>query len=154
MIFKLLFLSYSLIIYLLSFIVYGCICAMLCLWRSEGNLWESILLFCHLGLRVQTRDIELSGKHLKFWRSQTMNTCFSNIPRHRMRFSVALPKRYGQGAGEIISSQHTLLLQRTHVWLKTCSTLLKSVLTHARACMHAFMRLNKCGGCLWEVLSG
>lgn len=41
----------------------GHMCAMIHVWRSEDNVWESVLS-CLVGIGGQTQVISLGGKHL------------------------------------------------------------------------------------------
>lgn len=40
----------------------GYTCAIVCMWRQEDKLWESVLFFCHVCSGTRTPDIKLDSK--------------------------------------------------------------------------------------------
>lgn len=59
------------ICYIYIYVIYGCI------WRSKGNLWESVLAFYHLGFQEYPRVIRLVIPQLFFLNKHKSQTYFT-----------------------------------------------------------------------------
>lgn len=89
----------------MSLLMCGHMCVTVCLWRSEGNLWELLLSFPDMGSGDGTQAIRLGNKFLYLpSHSQAFTKTSSSQPNH---FETHCDVMYG-------SRVHSFLLVRCH----------------------------------------